>query len=89
MTTGVCDTHMHVYDARFPVAAEELARQVEAQLRHDAEIGGALVLATAAAGPQGFEVGSCLAERWPRASLLGTSFEGVLAEGRRLALKAS
>ncbi len=63
-------------------AAAELAEQVEMQLEAGAQVGGALVLATAAAGRQGFEVGACLAERWPEASLVGTSFEGIVAEGR-------
>ena len=63
-------------------AAEELAGRLEAQLPTDAEIAGALILATAAAGRQGFEIGGILAERWPAASLLGTSFEGLVAEGR-------
>lgn len=63
-------------------AAEELAGRIEAQLPTDAEIAGALILSTAAAGRQGFQVGGILAARWPAASLMGTSFEGLVAEGR-------
>jgi small ligand-binding sensory domain FIST len=41
-----------------------------------------LVLATAAAGDQAFEIGERLALRWPEATFAGSGFEGLLAEGR-------
>jgi hypothetical protein len=62
------------------VAAEELARALEARL--GVGVAGALVLATAAGAEAGRVAGARLADRWPDALLAGTSFEGVLAESR-------
>ena len=62
--------------------AEELASAVEAGLSEITALSGVLILATAACGDDCFEVGRRLAERWPKASVLGTSFEGVLAGGQ-------
>lgn len=64
-------------------AAAELVQSVELQLGSSEPFGGALVLATAAAGAAAQEVGHAIADRWPEADLGGTSFEGILAEGRR------
>lgn len=63
-------------------AAEELAAGVESELGTATEVGGGLLLATAAAGDQGAGIGRALADRWPEAHFGGTSFEGLLAEGR-------
>lgn len=63
-------------------AAETLARAAEARWGGPAGIAGGLVLATAAAGPSSGDLGQRLAARWPDAALVGTSFEGLLAEGR-------
>ncbi len=62
------------------VASRSLARALEAQLGEP--VAGALLLATAAGADAGRSVGAALAARWPGALLAGTSFEGVLAEGR-------
>ena len=63
-------------------AAEQLADQIDQELEGSARIAGGLILATEAAGEAILEVGRGLAGRWPEALLLGTSFEGILAEGR-------
>ncbi len=63
-------------------AAEALARATERQLDGPGAPVGGLLLSTAAAGPQAAQVGRLLMGRWDEAELLGTSFEGVLAEGR-------
>ena len=63
-------------------AAAALADAVEAALGGPAEVSGAFVLATAAAGRTGEDVGRLLAARWPAAELLGTSFEGLVLDGR-------
>jgi small ligand-binding sensory domain FIST len=63
-------------------AAAEIAAEAEAQLGGADGIAGGLLLATAAAGAQGPEVGQLLANRWSEADLVGTSFEGLLFEGR-------
>jgi small ligand-binding sensory domain FIST len=63
-------------------AASELAIEAEAELGEPGEIAGGLLLATAAAGSQGPEVGRLLSERWPGAELVGTSFEGLVSDGR-------
>jgi small ligand-binding sensory domain FIST len=65
-----------------PAAAAELALAAEADLGGASEISGGLLLATAAAGAQGPEVGRLLSDRWGAAELLGTSFEGLVSEGR-------
>lgn len=64
------------------LSAAELAEAVEAALGGPDRVAGGCVLATAAAGAQGVEVGMSLAERWPAAELSGTQFEGLIAEGR-------
>ena len=63
-------------------AAEQLADQIDQELEGSARIAGGLILATEAAGEAILEVGRGLAHRWPEALLLGTSFEGILADGR-------
>lgn len=63
-------------------AAEALANQVEEALGAAIAVGGGLLLATSAAGSQGLEVGRILGRRWPEADLMGTSFEGIVSEGR-------
>ncbi len=63
-------------------AAEDLVAAVEHGLPAGVDPVGGLVLATAAAGEQGFEVGERLRARWPGATFAGTGFEGLLAEGR-------
>jgi small ligand-binding sensory domain FIST len=65
-----------------PQAAHELAIVAEAELRGPGEFVGGILLSTAAAGSQGHEVGRLLAERWPGVELVGTSFEGLVADGR-------
>lgn len=62
------------------VASEALVMALDARL--GASLAGALVLATAASAQAGRVAGARLADRWPDALLAGTSFEGVLAEGR-------
>lgn len=63
-------------------AASALAEAVEAALGGPKQVVGAFVLATAAAGRAGEDVGRLLAARWPAAELLGTSFEGLALDGR-------
>ncbi len=63
-------------------AASALAAEVEAALGDPVGIAGALVLSTAAAGHTGEQVGRRLAARWPEAELIGTSFEGLIFDGR-------
>lgn len=63
-------------------AAAALAERIELELGGPERIAGGLLLATAAAGAGGPEIGAELASRWPEAGLVGTSFEGVLSEGR-------
>ena len=60
----------------------ELASAVEAGLGGRGAVAGGLLLANAASGRGALEIGRQLADRWPDATLLGSSFEGVLAEGR-------
>lgn len=64
------------------VAASQLADAVEAQLGGAERVGGGFLLATAAAGDEAVQVARQLVERWPGADLVGTSFEGILSEGR-------
>lgn len=61
--------------------AEELTKGVAAQGCESMSPGGVLILATSAAGHDVLKVGEQLAEQWPGVSVLGTSFEGVIAEG--------
>lgn len=61
--------------------AEKLTRGVVGEGCESLSLGGALILATAAVGHDILKVGEELAERCPDASVLGTSFEGVIAEG--------
>ena len=63
-------------------AATALAEAVEAALGDPGEVAGAFVLATAAAGRTGEDVGRLLAARWPGAELFGTTFEGLVLDGR-------
>jgi len=64
-------------------AGEALGSQSEkAREGGAAAVGGGLLLATSGAGSQGLEVGRILGRRWPGADLVGTSFEGVVAEGQ-------
>lgn len=63
-------------------AAYALAIAVEAALGDRGAVAGAFVLSTAAAGRSGEGVGRRLASRWPGAELLGTSFEGLMLDGR-------
>ncbi|MBW2497071.1 MAG: hypothetical protein JRF61_07325 [Deltaproteobacteria bacterium] len=63
-------------------AALELAECVEKELGAETAPAGGMLWSTAAAGTQGAAVGRLLAERWPAAELVGTSFEGVLVDGR-------
>jgi len=64
------------------VAAEELASGVESAMAGSGGVGGGFLFATAASGRSAFEIGGFLAGRWPAATLMGTSFEGVLANGQ-------
>lgn len=64
------------------IAARSLAAAIEAALGEADAISGAFVFATAAAGASGEAVGRDLASRWPAATLLGTSFEGLVLDGR-------
>ena len=64
------------------VAVRELASALEARLGQG--VVGALLLGTAAGDGTGRIVGESLATHWPEALLAGTTFEGVLAEGRVL-----
>jgi small ligand-binding sensory domain FIST len=63
-------------------AAEQLAALIDQELGASNPIAGGLILATEAAGEGIHDVGRSLARRWPGASLFGTSFEGILADGR-------
>ena len=63
-------------------AVEQLAGRIDAELGGSDRISGGLILATAAAGNTAMEVGRGLGNCWPGASLFGTSFEGILADGR-------
>lgn len=63
-------------------AALVLAAEIEAALGEPGAIAGAFVFSTAAAGSSGEAVGGWLATRWPGAALLGTSFEGLMLDGR-------
>lgn len=62
--------------------ADALARPIEATLGGPEAVAGAFLLATSAAGAMGERVGERLAERWGAAELLGTSFEGIVCDGR-------
>ena len=62
-------------------AAAELAHGVLESFGGETPAGG-LLWATAAAGTVGFQVGHRLLDRWPGATLAGTSFEGLLVGGR-------
>lgn len=64
------------------VAAGELATAVEAVLGDPGRIGGGVLLSNAASGRSAIEIGARLGDRWPEATLLGSSFEAVLAQGR-------
>lgn len=64
------------------IAAEELAERIDHESGGPARVAGGLILATAAAGKDAMEVGRGLSLRWPNACLFGTSFEGILADGR-------
>ncbi len=64
------------------LAADELASGAEAALGGAGRIGGGFLFATAATGASALEIGRVLAERWPEAVLMGSSFQGVLAQGR-------
>lgn len=63
-------------------AAAELISIVDDRLEAADSVVGGILWATAAAGIQGPEIGQLLTERWPEAMLVGSSFEGVLGEGR-------
>ena len=64
-------------------AADQLADQIERDgVGSSHQIAGGLILATEAAGEGIVDVGRALDGRWPGAFLLGTSFEGILADGR-------
>jgi hypothetical protein len=63
-------------------AASALASAIEGSLGGPSAVAGAFVLSTAAAGVTGEAVGKRLAARWPEAELVGTSFEGLVFEGR-------
>ena len=63
-------------------AAVALAAAIESALGETGAIAGAFVFSTAAGGAAGETVGSRLAARWPEAVLLGTSFEGLMLDGR-------
>jgi small ligand-binding sensory domain FIST len=65
-----------------PAAASELAIAAETDLGGAGEVAGALLLSTAASGSQGPGVGRVLFERWPDAEVVGTSFEGLVSDGR-------
>lgn len=63
-------------------AAEALANEVSRGLEGNSSVVGGMLLATAAAGKGAIEVGHRLGQYWPDITLLGTSFEGILADGR-------
>ncbi|MBK7949538.1 MAG: hypothetical protein IPK00_12540 [Deltaproteobacteria bacterium] len=59
-----------------------LADAVESTLGGPDAVAGAFVWATAASGAMGEQVGERLAERWTGAELVGTTFEGLVCDGR-------
>jgi small ligand-binding sensory domain FIST len=63
-------------------AAAELARPCEEAFGDAGGLTGGVLLATAAAGKQAAEVGRLLGLRWPTAALSGSSFEGIIENGR-------
>ncbi len=63
-------------------AACELADGVESVMGSADRIGGGFLFSTAASGHSALEIGRSLGERWPNATLMGSSFEGVLADGQ-------
>ena len=63
-------------------AARELQTGTEHALGGPGRVAGGLVFATAAAGKQGVEVARLLCGEWPDVELMGTSFEGLVFEGR-------
>lgn len=63
-------------------AAHSLAGAVELAFGGPDHVGGAFLYSTAASGPEALEIGALLTDRWPEASLMGTSFEGILAQGQ-------
>ena len=64
------------------VASGELAAAVESTMGGADRVGGAFLFATAASGNAALEIGRFLGARWPEATLMGSSFEGVLANGQ-------
>ena len=64
------------------IAADELACAIELAMGGAERIAGGFLFASAATGLAAPEIGRRLAERWPEAVLLGSSFEGVLANGQ-------
>ncbi|MFO0689367.1 MAG: hypothetical protein U0900_11725 [Myxococcota bacterium] len=64
------------------VVSRALADRIEATLGGPDAVAGGFVLATAAAGPMGEQVGERLAERWTGAELVGTTFEGLVCDGQ-------
>lgn len=67
-------------DAR--TAADALAEPLEAELGGPESIAGGCLWSTAATGGQAIQIGQRLGDRWPMADLIGTSFEGLIAEGQ-------
>jgi small ligand-binding sensory domain FIST len=65
-------------------AAEELAKEAETELGGCDRVIGGVLFATAAAGHEAHHIARRLGERWPRACLLGSSFEGVVVDGRTI-----
>ncbi|MEZ4355815.1 MAG: FIST C-terminal domain-containing protein [Myxococcota bacterium] len=64
-------------------AVSELAAGVAARLGPDVTIAGAMLLSNGAAGPEAARVAGALAAGpWSGVELLGTGFEGLIAEGR-------
>lgn len=59
-----------------------LVDAIEATLGGPDAVAGAFVWATAASGSMGEQVGARLAERWTGAELVGTTFEGLVCDGR-------
>jgi small ligand-binding sensory domain FIST len=64
------------------IAVSELAEQICSQFEGQGQVGGGLILATAGAGQDGAAVAGGLSELWPEAVFFGTSFEGILGDGR-------
>jgi small ligand-binding sensory domain FIST len=64
------------------VASNQIVDRVAALLGEDERLGTGLILATAASGDLGLEVARRLGERWPGVGLVGTSFEGLVADGQ-------